>query len=203
MEFKPGDKLGFSGFGYVSNAIQIGTYGFPNLGFWWPACLSSFSHVEVIGQVEDQILTFGSTTDNDCSLPCVVTGKRFDGFQAHRIDERIDGYTGRVWHFPLVTPLYRDQIERSAEWLLQHLGTGYDTRGAIECGILSWTYGLRALGGWIDYNDLEWMYCSEAVAAHDSYIGIFDSDNSSLWSPNYLLRKQRRLHKLKKPIRKK
>lgn len=204
MAYRPGDKVGFSGYGHGSAAIQIGTYGLPNLGGWWPSAMSSLSHVGVIGRwTNGELYLFESTDEEDCPLKCAIQGKVANGVQAHRIDERIQSYCGKVWHYPLVTPFYAHEIERSTEYLKQYIGVGYDLEGAYKCGFANWTYGLRWLSAFIDEENLQWMFCSEFVAGHDSTVGVFKTDNASLWTPNYLIRCQRRASLVHRPFRKK
>jgi hypothetical protein len=200
LEYQPGDKIAFSGYALDSAAICVGTYGLPNLGEWWPHWLSSFSHLGYIAKVDGELFLVESTTNDDCPQPCAIRGVQCNGVQAHRIDERIASYCGKVWHYPLVTPLYDHQIDRSTRFTLEYLGKGYDEPGAIQCGLYSLTTLTSFLYRYIGEEDLEWLFCSELIAAHDSYVGLFHTDNASGWVPNRLIRRQRKERLLRRGI---
>jgi hypothetical protein len=198
--FKPGDKIAFSGFCLESAIICLATYGLPYLGRYWPRWCTSISHIGVVGEYKDDLYIFESTTHDDCSDVCAIRRVPCDGVQAHEIEDRIEKYNGRVWHYPLTTALYSHEVVRSTEFLVSCLGRSYDEPGAIRSGMMGSTYLLGFLEEQLGDESLEWLFCSEFVAAHDTTVGIFKTTNASGWSPNRLIRKQRHISLLRKPI---
>ena len=118
MIFGPGDIIGFSGRGLVSDIINIATYGIPRIGI---------SHVAVVGTTE---LLYESTTLNN--EPCAVQHRLVRGVQAHTIDTRIAAYDGKVFHYPLSTPLDQSQSTSLLSFLNSLLGTSYNDIGAFR-----------------------------------------------------------------------
>jgi hypothetical protein len=202
IAYKAGDKIGFSGYAFESAAINIGTYGCPNCGSWWPGFLSGLSHVAYIAEHDSQLWLIESTTDDDCSLPCAITGKRINGVQAHPIDARINSYLGKVWHYPLVTPMYEHQIKRSTEFTLANLGKSYDAKSAVRSGMAGWTFTTSLVARYFTSASFETFFCSRLCVSHDTVTGIFSTDDESLWSPNRYIRCERRMGLLRVPIRK-
>lgn len=171
---KPGDVIAFSGGGWVSAAINIGTYGIP---------FFSVSHVGIMAEASDgRLLLFESTSlDN---LPCVIGGEDFTGTQAHVLGDIVAAYSGRAYHYPLYRPLYRNENERLTRFLMETLHTPYDLMGAFRAtGV-----GISWIESWFREQDLSTIFCSEWIASALSVIGIFPTSNASRWNPNRLVR---------------
>jgi hypothetical protein len=117
---KPGDVIGFSGRCWISVGINLATYGIPLLGI---------SHVGIMANASDgRLLIFESTSlDN---LPCEISGENFTGTQAHKLEDILRVYKGRVYHYPLHRPLYPDENERLTQFLMGTIHTPYDLMGA-------------------------------------------------------------------------
>ena len=185
-EMRAGDLLGFSGNAWSSACINIATYGCP---FW------SLSHVAILGQHEDDLLLFES--DENPQLPCSIKGTISKGVQAHSIAEKVATYPGRVWHYPLSRPLYDFEIGRLNEFLHSHIGNSYDQIGAVRAGGLGFSW----VESWLHEENLSSLFCSEYCAAAHREIGLFPTDNVGRWSPNRLVRKERRMGLLLRPRR--
>jgi hypothetical protein len=185
-DFKPGDIIGFSGRSWHSIFINLCSYGIP---FW------GISHVGIVGEHKGELLLFESTTLSN--LPCVIHGEPFKGTQAVRIDERIDSYDGRVWHYPLYRRLYPVEAERLNQFLVDHIGISYDHIGAIRSGGQAWSW----FEAWLHEEDLDHIFCSELCAAAHREIGMIRTDNVSRWNPNRFIRLERRESILVKPWR--
>ena len=183
---KAGDLVGFSGGGWLSAAINIATYGLPFFGL---------SHIGIIGSHEGELLLFESTSLS--RLPCLIQGKPVFGTQAHRLDDRVKVYKGKVWLYPLVTRLYDFESERLSKFLTAFIGKNYDAIGAFRAGGIGWSW----LESKLRRENLESLFCSEYCAAAHANIGIFRTDNVSRWSPNRLARTERRRGILRKPWR--
>lgn len=187
-EFKPGDIIGFCGHSWSSDVINLASYGIPR----W-----SLSHVGIIshGGAEHGPLLFESTTGYP--VPCSITGKVFDGTQAHSLDSVVANYNGKVWHYPLYRQLFVHEEMRLTEFLLSTIGVPYDQLGAFRAGyvLFSWVQSrLRE-------EDLTQLFCSEWCAAAHAAIGILPSENAGRWNPNYFTRYERRCGLLRKPRR--
>ena len=186
-EVKAGDLIAFSGESFVSDLINIATYGIPR----W-----SISHVGLMGEAADgRLLLFESTTLD--GLPCEITGAHFDGTQAHLLEKVIAVYGGKVWHYPLYRRLYDAERQRLTSFLMAAIGVPYDQLGAMRsAGVgLSWIESL------FREQDLSSIFCSEMAAAAYAAVGLFATDNVSRWSPNRLTRRLRRAEILLKPWR--
>lgn len=185
-EFKHGDIIGFSGRSLCSTIINIGTYGVPLLGI---------SHVGIIGSYDKRLVMFESMMNTD--MKCLVQGKMVQGTQAHDIEESIRKYRGKVWHYPLyrfLPPQKRNQLNG---FLLEHIGTDYDSIGAIRAGgvLFSWFESK------IRRQDLSKIFCSEYCAAAHQRIEVLGTNHASKWNPNRLVRVERRLGVLRQPVR--
>lgn len=176
-EIKIGDVISFSGFGRKSAFINLVTFGIP---FWWA------SHVGIIGEFAGEQLLFESTTLSN--IPCVVQGQTFKGVQAIRLTDRVRSYEGRVYHYPIYRPLFGFEAERLNEFLLDKVGTPYDMHG----GMRSATHGLSWLESRFKGEDLNFIFCSELVAAAHAKIGLLQTSSASRWNPNRLIRYERR-----------
>lgn len=184
---KAGDLLGFSGANIISDLVNIATYGMPRWGI---------SHVAIVGDTEDgRTLLWESTTLDE--LPCEIAGQSVEGFQAHSIDASIERYRGRVWLYPMYRDLYHAERQRLTTVLTALIGTPYDKLGAARsAGIgLSWVEHL------FRPEDLRSIFCSEAVAAIYSTLGLCPSKSASRWNPNRLVRRYRRAGILLRPER--
>lgn len=175
MWTKAGDLIAFSGANYVSDMVNLATWGIPRWGI---------SHVGVVAEVDDRLLLFEATTLGEA--PCEIMGHT-SGTQAHSLD--FSKYKGRVWHYPLYRELYEREGTRLTAYLISVLQTPYDELGALRSARLSF------LG-----QDLTSLFCSELVAAAYGKIGILPT-NASKWSPNELVRCLRRREILRKPLR--
>jgi len=188
IDYKPGDIIAFSGFGRLSNCINLATYGIPH----W-----NISHVGIVAHAYDRLFLFESTMQS--CLPCAITGKFIRGAQAHRINEVTDSYNGRIWHYPLYRELYYHEEARLEDFLLDTIGTPYDEMGAFRSAGI----GLSWIESCFREENLSSIFCSEWCIASLSIIGIYPTDNVSRWNPNKLCRTLRRNGILHKPVRKK
>lgn len=177
---KTGDILGYSGQGWISAIINLGTYGLPHQGL---------SHVGIAGWTtrDGRQLVFESTSLSD--TPCEITGKRVKGVQAHAIERSLGDYNGKVWCYPLYRKLYKHERDRLRKYLTQMAGVPYDVAGAIRSGGV----GLSALEALLRGQDLSTVFCSEFVAAALAHVGLFQTINASQWNPNRLVRTLQRL----------
>jgi hypothetical protein len=166
--------------------INLASYGIP---FW------SISHVGIIGEYEGELLLFESTTLSN--VECVIQDKLFKGSQACRLDDRLDVYTGRVWHYPLYRRLFDAEAERLNQFLINHVGISYDHIGAVRAGGEAWSWFESLLYE----EDLGHIFCSELCAAAHREIGMLRTDNVSRWNPNRLVRYERWERILAKPWR--
>jgi len=170
---KAGDVVGFSGRGWISAAVNIGTYGLPFFGI---------SHVGVMANDPDgRLLLFESSEDD---LPCAIFGEKFVGTQAHVLGDVLEVYKGKVYHYPLYRPLYPNEDARLTRFLMETIHTPYDLMGALRAtGVgISWIESL------FRPQDLSTIFCSEQVASALSMIGVFPTSNASRWNPNRLCR---------------
>ncbi len=181
-EIKTGDIISFSGFGHKSALINLVTFGWP---YWWA------SHVGIIGEYKGEQLLFESTTLSD--IPCVIQKRSFKGVQAVRLADRVKSYNGRVYHYPIYRPLFGNEKERLNEFLIYKIGTPYDMPG----GVKSTTHGLSWLEARFKGEDLNFIFCSELVAAAHAKIGLLQTSSASRWNPNRLIRYERRTGILK------
>jgi hypothetical protein len=176
-KIKTGDVISFSGFGRQSVFINLVTFGIP---YWFA------SHVGIIGEYEGEQLLFESTTLSN--IPCVVQDKPFKGVQAVRLADRVRTYKGRVYHYPIYRPLFGFESERLNTFLLEKVGTPYDMCG----GMRSATHGVSWLESRFKGEDLNFIFCSELVAAAHARIGLLQTTSASRWNPNRLIRYERR-----------
>lgn len=186
-DIKAGDIIGFSGRYWHSVLINICTFGLP---FW------SLSHVGIVARARDgRLLLFESTDDS--TMPCEIAGKTVVGVQAHKLEDILKSYNGRVWHYPLYRPLYRHEDRRLTGFLMNLIGRPYDNSGAIRAGGLLFARVMSLLHD----EDFGMLFCSELTAAPYSHIGLFSTTNASQWSPNKLMRALRRRNIVYKPRR--
>lgn len=185
-EFHPGDLLGFSGHAWSSAFINLMTYGFP---FW------SLSHVAIVGEHDGKRFVFES--DESPVLPCAVRKVLARGVQVHGIEEKIETYAGKVWHYPLSRRLYPFETRRLNQFLKRYVGADYDNIGAVRSGGLGFSW----MESCLREENLSSLFCSEYCAASHREIGLFPTDNVGRWSPNRLIRRERRMGLLLKPRR--
>lgn len=185
-EFQPGDIIGFSGFALASAFINLVTYGLP---FW------DLSHVGIVAEHQGRLVVFESCADDD--VPCIIQGKHFRGSQAHELQDTIDGYRGRVWHYPLYRKLYHFEARRLSQFLHQTVGMPYDKIGAFRSGGV----GFSLIESCLREADLSSLFCSEWCCAAHTDIGVFPTDSVSRYSPNRFVRTERRHGILLKPRR--
>lgn len=175
---KPGDILGFSSFDLSGAIINLATWGIPFFGV---------SHVGIVARHQGRLLLFESTTMN--KRPCEIRGKKIWGAQAHLINPRIEEYNGKVWHYSLNGRVDSDELSR---FLCKDLGKRYDFLGAARSALIT---------KFFRDEDLNNLFCSEWVAEALSHLNVFDTTNSSRWSPNSLMRKLVRKGVTSKPKR--
>jgi len=185
---RPGHLLGFSGNDSLSAVINLGSLGWPGVGL---------SHVAICISHPNGPALVESTTV--CDLACIESGETRAGLQCHLLQDRIPGYPGRVWHYPLRRPLtYIDGRELSIRLrAMCREGVPYDYRQAIDsrstivAAFMRWKYG---------HEDLAQLFCSEMVAAEWRSLKILRTANASAWSPNALARYAVRHGLVEEPI---
>lgn len=106
-------------------------------------------------------------------------------------------YNGRIWYYPLHRVLDVHQWSELHAYLTAQLGLPYDAIGASRAGLKGYSWMMAHLRAETDTK----MFCSEYVARALSRIGIFETDNTSRWSPNALIRELNRRGLLRAPIR--
>ena len=147
------------------------------------------SHVEIVAKAlaGDAVpLLFESTTL--ATEPCLITGKRTSGVQAHDLDQRIQQFPGRVWHYPLTRKLRIVQSIQLTDFCIHHVnaGTGYDALEAFRSRAtpLGWLERLLLRSP----ENLSRLFCSEFVAAAWKECEVWNAPNASRWSPNAIAR---------------
>lgn len=192
-DFKAGDIIGFSGRGLCSAVINLTTYGLPFFGI---------SHVGIIARSPygRDLLLYESMVNTN--MPCKIQGGLSGGgtvigTQAHDIKESIECYNGKVWHYPLYRYLNAKECQVLTSFLVEHIGSDYDTIGAIRAGGVAFSW----LESKFRKQDLSSIFCSEYCAAAHQRIGILGTNHVSKWSPNRLVRVERRWGILRQPVR--
>lgn len=174
ISWMPGDLLLFLGADLTSRVIEWMT--------WGP------SHVGIVAQHETGPLLVESTTL--CPWPCVLQGVSVSGVQAHRLEERIATYPGKVQRISLA-PAWRlaeTESQLLSKMLFTHwIGRPYDLRGAILSGTRAFKWSRL-----MPYPDLGSQFCSELVAAVLMRLGRMPLSNPSAYNPGSLLRELRR-----------
>jgi hypothetical protein len=184
VDIKPGDMIGVSGRGSMSNLIQVGCLSLPNVGPLGRWGLAGLSHVAIVAPVFGEMIVYESTSFN--RPPCLRTGRENPtGVQAHRLTDILDG-GGDVFHYPLRRPLYVDEEDRLLNVLESCLGRGYDFVGAGRAGggrimrcIQRWTY---------KHENMNHIFCNELVAYCWAQIGIMQCRNAGAGNPTSLAR---------------
>jgi len=189
VPYRPGDIVAFSRRDWLGCAINLGTWGIPG----WGA-----SHVAIVGRLKEnkrQLVLWESTSM--AGQPCLIQRKDVSGVQAQDITTRINGYPGRVWHYPLNQPLDTKRISRLNAFCQKFLGNSYDAIGAFR------SRGLSLIEKVIFRPpDMTSVFCSEFCAAGHKHIGLFQN-NESRMNPNKFIRHECHAHVLAKPRRKK
>jgi len=172
MNLQFGDLIGFSHKSCLGFWINVGTLGVPFYGL---------SHVGMIGPGH---MIYESTTLSQ--RPCVFSGKRTKGVQAHEPVSRIRSYHGRVYHYRLNGKLSKLQRTVLGRYLYRQLGTPYDALGAFRSRDL----GLGTVEKWLIKRpeNLNSLFCSEYLAAALKMSCIWEPKNASRWNPNRLVR---------------
>jgi len=173
LGFKDGDVLGFSGKGWVSGVINLGTYALPRVGL---------SHIGIVSTYRGRQYIFESTTLNG-GKSCAILGKPIGGVQAHLIEDVL-ARPGKVWVYRLKSPLYKPEKSRLGLCLLGMLGVEYDYRGAAQSG----GFLLRLIEKLVRNEDVSKLFCSELVAFALTRIGRGRIISSSGQNPNSLAR---------------
>ncbi len=174
---RSGDLIGFAGADITSDFINLVTYGIPR----W-----SVSHVAIAAEYNESLVLFESTFGQ--VTPCLVAGILVNGTQVQDIDVRINATPGRIYHYPLERPLRAWERRSLSAFLLRGVGKPYDRIGAIRAGAKVWAW----LQGFLHDESIASLFCSDWVAAAHRHIERFDTRNVGIWSPNALVREQRR-----------
>lgn len=192
---KPGDVLGFNSRSWVSDCINLGSYGIPRY---------SISHLGIIGHHPDyDNLIYQSCYNpplfygnHGTPAPCVIQKKIVNGTQAQGYETLIN-YPGKVWWYRLHLPLRNFETDMLSIYLNGTIGRPYDRPGAFEAG----GHLIANLMSWWHPECTASFFCSEWVAAAYRQIERFDTDSVSRWSPNAFLRECRRRAIHLKPVR--
>lgn len=186
-DVQPGDLIAISGTGFLSNMIQLGTLGLPNLPGL--GSVAGISHVGVVVPVfwaprdkQGALLVYESTTFGRPA--CVRQGAAGPGVQAHHLSTILDA-GGRVYRYPLKRELYEHEIWRLHDAAEECLGRPYDFFGAAR----AW----GGIGAWLasqlmERERLANLFCSELVAHVWGQVGIMQCRVSGAWNPNRLCR---------------
>ena len=186
MPWMPGDIIAFSGRHWDSLLINLLSYGIP---------YHSLSHVGILGENQGELLLFESTTLSN--LPCKIQGKPVKGVQAILLEDRLASYQGKVYHYPLATPLDERQRNDLSTFLLEKIGTDYDYLGAMRSAGI----GISWVESKLNKECLRELFCSELCAAAHKMLGVLATDNASKWNPNRLIRYELKRRILLKPER--
>lgn len=169
-----GDIITTSGTGFISGAINVGTFGVP----YWHA-----SHVGIITDVDHRRLIVESTSVHPLATPCEYAQVPVKGVQLHTIEDVV-ARPGRAWAHPIARPLYSHEAQRLRLFLFSRLGHPYDLTGALR----SAGFIFNAFQSVLRAEDLATLFCSELVASALDHIGFFPVKNASRWNPNKLVR---------------
>jgi len=176
MILRTGDDFGFSDTSCVSIGIGLATLGV-------------ISHIAKGAWYQGRYFLFESRRDRHF---CHIRHRWVAGLAATpialRLRQHARWYGGTVWHYPCVAA----RVDRLAmtRWLLEHLGTPYDTRQAAAARLLGLGWLQRRLLG---REDLTQLYCAETAAKADEIGGVLPEHDASGWSPAGLLRYKRRI----------
>lgn len=127
LDHRPFDLWLYHGDNAVSTAIALASC--------WPSQWIrgvTPTHVSVMGDHAGPMI-FESTTL--CDQPCAIQGKHVKGIQAHRPDDKLRTYRGRIWRIRLADwPASQWKIGALNQFCLGALGDQYDTAGLLESG---------------------------------------------------------------------
>lgn len=180
LKIHPGDIIGTSGRGFVSDFINVGSMGLPRFGL---------SHIAIVGPYDPRFgshLVYESTSFGRPA--CARRGKVVSGFQAHPLWDIVTDDTARAYWFPLRAPLQEDEIRYLDRLLSEYLGSRYDFIGAGKSGggCLKWL--VNSLFG---RENTTTLFCSEIVALVLARLNRFRTRNASGYNPNSLKRRLR------------
>jgi hypothetical protein len=193
-KIKDGDIVGFSGSHWLSDFINLSTYGLPRYGL---------SHVGIVARKSKRSKWLVFEANEDVPWPCAVTKKKHDGVQAHSLDLLLERYPGKMWLYSRKNdwPRFIAAIDLCGsclyDALCNELGTPYDWVGAKRAG----GFIHSAIRAMFHKQDTTSLFCSELVAHVLNEFGIFDTDNVSKWSPNSLMRRLVRYGIYEKAVR--
>ncbi len=193
MDIEDGDIIGFSGSHYISDFINLVTYGIPRY---------SLSHVGILSRKNKRSKWLVFEANEDVPYPCAITKQKHDGVQAHSLDLLLERYPGKMWLYRLRGPAVC-ALDDAAHWLplyqalLNELGTPYDWMGAKRAG----GFFHSAIHALLHKQDTSSLFCSELVAMILAEYGVLDTNNVSKWSPNRLMRHLVRKHIYDKAVR--
>lgn len=188
---KPGDIIAFSGANFISDFLNVVTYGIPRISISHVAIVADYGVAEVRTQ-----LIFESTTIN--SVPCEIRGIPTRGAQAQYLNTRLLGYEGKIWHYPLVEPLTEEESAQLTAYLVPMLGTPYGEVAAFRSGGLGWSWLEQKIHG---PANLSSIFCSEWVAGGHKTVNRLQTDNIGKWNPNRLVRHQLHHKVIGNPLR--
>lgn len=182
MDYRPGDILGFSANTPLGLGIQLCTWG-------------RLTHVAVVAshRLNGTAIIYESTSQSD--IPCIRCGKTTAGVHARDIGDVIDAFPGRVWHYPLRSPLDAADSARLLFWLAKRDGRPYDYLEAVRA---------RKMGGWLTRlcnctrDDSEYQ-CAELVAGALEPVNRFA--NGGVWNPSSFCRAGIQQRQLLRPRR--
>lgn len=160
---RTGDLIAFSGKGWQSGLIKNATsskYSHVGAAVWITPSLT----------MEPRLFIAESTTLN--TAPDVM-GEYRKGVQIVAMAQRLEGYDGEAWWFPLKNPLTEDEKIAFLDWIWKAYSskTKYDTAQAIAAGLdpeqaKGWLKWILAPLGKLTSNreDLKRLFCSEMYA---------------------------------------
>ena len=182
LDLKDGDIIGFSGSHWLSDCINLATYGIPRY---------SLSHVGIIARKNKRSKWLVFEANEDVPWPCAITHRKHDGVQAHSLELLLERYPGKMWLYRL----NKEYLHKYIGWqgafgislyhsLVNELGTPYDWMGAKRAG----GFIHSAIQALFHGQDTSSLFCSELIAMTLNEYGILDTNNVSKWPPNCLMR---------------
>ena len=123
--------------------------------------------------------------------------QKFDGCQAHVLEDVLAIYPGRAWVYPVYRPLYPFEDARLTAYLMGMVGTPYSEIAAFRRAGLGFSW----LESVLREQDMRHIFCSELAAAAYSNIGVMPMSAPQRWSPNHLARYLRSREVLLRPLR--
>jgi hypothetical protein len=187
MRLQSGGLIGCAGFDLQSNIINLFTLGLPGI---------SIHHVGIVCEYDGEPLIYEST--KSARPPCVRTGQRVSGVQAHTFEEmRAIPFYNALWYYPLRRELYLHERERLRDYLESVLRTPYDMDGACQSGGIM----LAAISALLCGENLASLFCSELCMSALVRTGVCTTPDASRWSPNKLCRNLVRSGICERPIR--